>query len=432
MYAVRDYHDQPLQFINTVYFHTKTESDKHYDTVVTIWILVVFLKISLLFLMIYLSFHHIISTSAKIMQKLARIHTTETDSFLSVLEVAAAHCKDGTLTIGKFSENDVIKCKQKAYLIELTVDSVRTLSLNNNNSEHTPNVHLIKLEDDTHNYIAQELSKMKQQGVANVKYFLDSNNGKEICVIKLFDKNKWKLDIQSLIFVNIICIFTMFGFHIASIAESFHYSNEVLKVNNAVITDTISAGSFFLFVLICFLHKWIILSRSHNKMYRNDGLVAIAAELVALNLIYIVSYFMPYMFLAFIFDPLLTIANYFFLVLNILSLYLYASCLLFKKEQENEQENEEVEGKEIISITFNFILRFLAIMIFPLFVIYISIIFKLMLKLGSFDDFKVGQSLLLPLVIAFTGYIIVKPIYKKIKRKIDLENSNKESLEQTV
>ena len=429
MYAVRDYHDQPLQFINTIYFHTKTEGDRHYDTVVKIWVLVVSLKISLLFLMAYLSFHYIISTFAKIMQKLTRIHTTVTDNFFSDLEKAAANCEEGTLTIGKFSENDELKCKQKAYLIELTADSVRTPSLNDM-EEHTPNVHLIKLKEYTRDIIAQELSKMKQQGVANIKYFLDSNNGKEICVIKL-NKNKWKLDIQSVIFVNIICIFTIFGFHIASIVESFHYSNEVLKVNDTVIADAIFAGSFFLFVVICFLYKWI-LSKRHNKMCRNDGLVTIAAELVALNLTYIVSYFMPYMFLAFIFDPLLTIANYFFLVLNILSLYLYASCLLFKKEQENEQENEEVEGKEIISITFNFILRFLAIMIFPLFVIYISIVFKLMLKLGSFDDFKAGQSLLLPLVIAFASYIIVKPIYKKIKRKIELENSNKKSLKHTV
>ena len=404
MYAVRNYHDQPLQFINTVYFHTKTEGDRHYDTVVTIWILVVVLKITLLFLMGYMSFHHIISTSAKIMQKLARIHMRVIYFFLSDLEKAAANCKDGTLTIGRFSENDELRCKQKAYLIELTADSVRTLSLNDM-EEHTPNVYLIKLKKDTHNDIAQNLSKMKQQGVANIKSFFDSNNEKNIYVMKLPDKNKWKLDIRSVIIVNIICILVLFGIHIASIVESFCYSNEVLKVNDTVIADTIFAGSFLLFVLICFLCKWIILSNCCNKMCRSDCLIAIAAELVAINLTYIVSYFMPYMFLAFIFDPLLTIVTYFFLVLNILSLYLFASSFLFKKR-----------GLACICIIF----RLFAIFAFSLFVAYISAVFKFILDFVSFDDFKVAQSLLLPLAIGFTGYIIVKPAYQKIKKNIDL------------
>ena len=418
MYAVRDYHDQPLQFINTIYFHTKTEGDRHYDTVVTIWILVVALKISLLFLMACLSFHYIISTSAKIMQKLKRIHTKVTDSFLSDLEKAAASCEEGTLTIGRFSENDELKCKPKVFLTELTADSVRTLSLNDT-KEHMPNVYLIKLEEDTHNDIEQKLSEMKQQGVANIKHFFDSNNKKEVYVMKLPDKNKWKLDIPSVIFVNII-IYTL-GIpyvHISSIVESFHYSNEVLKVNDTVIADAIFAGGFFLFVLICFLYKWI-LSRRHNKMCRSDCLVVIAAELVALNITYIVSYFMPYMFLAFIFDPLLTVATYFFLVLNILSLYFFASHFIKIKEL------------AFISIILQFfpftikvfisiLLRVIGAIAFFLFAAYVTVVFKLILDLVSFDDFKVAQSLLLPLAIASTGYIIVKPAYKKIKQKIDL------------
>ena len=46
-----------------------------------------------------------------------------------------------------------------------------------------------------------------------------------------------------------------------------------------------------------------------------------------------------------------------------------------------------------------------------------------MLELGSFDDFKIAQILLVPLVIAFTGFFIVKPACKKINLSVDLGNS---------
>ena len=33
VYAVMEYHDQPLQYINRYYFRAKTEGDDHYDVI---------------------------------------------------------------------------------------------------------------------------------------------------------------------------------------------------------------------------------------------------------------------------------------------------------------------------------------------------------------------------------------------------------------
>ena len=47
VYAVMEYHDQPLQYINRNYFHTKTKGDDHYDVIFNIITLMGFLPLAL-------------------------------------------------------------------------------------------------------------------------------------------------------------------------------------------------------------------------------------------------------------------------------------------------------------------------------------------------------------------------------------------------
>ena len=407
MYAVRDYHDQPLQFINTIYFHIKTKGDRHYDTVEIILGLLTFLKPVISIIMNLLFPLYMISAMDNIMQKILQIHTPEINSFLSALEEFAAKCTDKTLSVEKSSKN-----KPKEYS-----------PINENN------MYIITFESNTHNDYVQKLSKMEQQEISNIQYYFNSDQKKiyEVHEIQLRDKSKSELNFFPVIIVNILFCLALCIIHSISIAWFFQYSNEVLTVNYIVILDTLFSVIFLLYVLLYYLY--ILYEQCKNKdikLYQRDDHiivlqcpVTVAAQLVALNLTYIVSYYLPYMFLAFIFDPLLTITTYFVLGLNVLCVYLWLSNLPIKikeNEQQNKQENKQECIKEINK-------KRIVTSLLVIIVIYTSYVFKLVLRLGSFDDIKVVQSLLLPLVIAFIVLLIIKPTYKKIKQAVDYDNS---------
>ena len=433
MYAVRGYHDQPLHFINSIYFHAKTAGDRHYKTVAYILLLLVFVKFSLLILMIYLSILYIIQKVANILQKFSKIHNTEADKFLTELKKAADICiKDQRHTIRDVSESCELKYEPKIRLIEPSENKERVLSLNDIR-EHAPKVCL--LTEDT------DRQKLKQQGV-NIEHYLDTTTGKEIYSIKLPDKSKWKVNLPSVIVVNILFYISLICFHIMSIVGLIHYNNEVL--DNVFLWLDVACSIFFLVgFLVIFLLLVITILLYKRYRYSKDEYCnfysVVAAELVTLNITYIVSYYLPYMFLAFSFDPLITIATYFILLLYNLSGYLVAStvikvqhvhlkekiCSVIKKRQIELCCCKDTGCKKKIykvilanadwkiNATCDIVLRCCGAIGSLAAVLSISQLLNQLLKLGSFDDFKGAQSVLLPLAIGIVGFLLLKPTHKR-------------------
>lgn len=75
-----EYHDQPLQFINNHYFHSKTEGDDHYDNIEQILRFLAIVKPSILQAMLFLSVIYIIPKLTEILQKLSKIDITDTST----------------------------------------------------------------------------------------------------------------------------------------------------------------------------------------------------------------------------------------------------------------------------------------------------------------------------------------------------------------
>ena len=94
--------------------------------------------------------------------------------------------------------------------------------------------------------------------------------------------------------------------------------------------------------------------KKHNEKKHNEKKqLTLIATLISINIIYIGCYFMPYMILAFIHDPLITIFTYIMVVLFMVCIYLI--CLgvwriykLYKKYHKNKKDtegnNENTEG----------------------------------------------------------------------------------------
>ena len=338
MYAVKGFHDQPLHFINTIYFHAKTAGDRHYKTVVIILLLLFFIKLSLLFLMIYLSIQYIIFEVENILQNLSKIHITEADKFLTELQKDAVYINDRkqhTIAIKKFNVSGSYYYEQKIHLIEHSEDDETVLSLNDMQK------YVQKVSKDT------DGQQLKQQ-VVNIKHYLDITNRKEIYIIKLPGNSKWKVNLPSVIVVNILFYLSLFCIHIISIVRLIHYNIEVL--DNGYLWLDVGCSIIFLIVFfviyLYFVRKILIYKcykcckcckdKDHNYSKDEDHNVdedhnfysVVAAKLVALNITYIASYYMPYMFLAFSFNPLITIATYFVFVLYNLSGYFFVSTMV--------------------------------------------------------------------------------------------------------
>ena len=60
VYAVMEYHDQPLQYINRYYFQIKIEEDEHYDTISIIMNMMAVLPLAIFFTFFLVAIRYIL------------------------------------------------------------------------------------------------------------------------------------------------------------------------------------------------------------------------------------------------------------------------------------------------------------------------------------------------------------------------------------
>ena len=144
-----------------------------------------------------------------------------------------------------------------------------------------------------------------------------------------------------------------------------------------------------------------------------------------MNFIYIGCYFMPYMLLAFIHDPLLTTLTYLTLVFFTVCIYLI--CLgvwnLYKLKHKIKRDNNKHEkfSDYILYSCMVWAMAF-SLSMFLFVVTYI-------LTLGSFDDFRDIKYLMPSLPLAVFSLFLIKPLYKLKKQDSD---SNRKAEEGSI
>ena len=386
VYAVMEYHDQPLQFINKYYFHAKTKGDEHYDLVYNIITLLGFLPFPLWIVFIVLCDIYVYP---------------KINSFLEALP--------------QFKKDKDI--------------------------------------------LLYELPKIEEIPLLCLSIFLNGS---------------------------------LLAFHILSAVDLLEYGNDVLQSDQDLNVVTITLSLFVVFVTYilavgksvygfykgCFESKKAadnkpaksVKVKSKAPKFRRS-----AAMSITVNAVHLVCYFLPYMLLAFIYNPLQTCFTYLALGLLIICIYLlfwiYTRCctLFCTKFLDSSTNDSSINNSSTNDsstsdsstgdsstgdsstddfLGFNkisapdknnqcsLIIQCIACVFLSLGILLIAIYFSAViiyvLFLGSLNDFEVIQNLVPPLLIAVLTYLVVKPTYKQAKQILDAKGNTKEGTENNV
>ena len=408
VYAAMAYHDQPLQYINRYYFHIKTEGDKHYDTIYNIMNMLVALPISIFIAFILVAIRYTPPIIAALLKRLSKHQLNEVTKELSNL-------KTNNVCVQTLEEND----QKKVYFVKVL------------KSDH-----------------AKRLSGIRETNTAYVEQILKETNSKHsFYIISLPANNRWKIYEELVLFLSILLNVALLVFHIASAVELINYSNEVLQSHEDSDKDhsgfihTSIAFSFIIPIITYIIAIVMYIIKYHKK---GCDIISLGATSITVNIIHLVCCFMPYMLLAFIYDPLQTTITYLALGIYILCGYLFGwiirETLIFYMDTITYQINDEHgdETDDVTDSTYNLctfkstkvskFIFYITVFCFGqgLFtaVAFSSFVIVYVLTLGSFNDFEVIQNLLPPLLIGMLTYFVVKPTSRQAKKKFNLDDDD--------
>lgn len=261
--------------------------------------------------------------------------------------------------------------------------------------------------------------------------YLDSG----VVPIKAKTESHYKkpLHMKPLIFTSAL---TWIGFlivHAFSVIRFIQYGNEVLSsedyhsiipIAHAVLSLFAVVTGFVLTVMSLRIRISKQEKQQEEQQESNAALrpLLIPAAAISVNFIYIGCYFMPYMLLAFIHDPLLTTFTYLTLVLFTVCIYLICLgvCNLYKFKSKKYDNNIKF-AKFLDRLLYSWMVWAMAfsLMMFLFVVAYI-------IMLGSFDDFK-DLKYLISLPLALVSLFLLKPAYALLSNKNgDTSNREKE------
>ena len=410
-----EYHDQPLQYINRYYFRTQTEGDDHYDVIYIIMNLMGALPLGLWIGFIMLAVIFIFPQISTLLIKLSLAH------FIKENEAG-----DKGIQVKKLTEGENKNGKQEVYLVEVKSTTYKEELLE-----------MTKIYD----YVR----KVEDQ------YYM----------IILSASNKLKIHEISLLFLSIFLNIALFAFHILSVFEINKYVSEVNNNHSFIF----AANSItFCFIMVTYSSAVVIsVYRFHKGGFEIKSLVVakdrslnfrfLAAISITINIIHIVCYFMPYMLLAFIYNPLQACVTYLALGLYVVGAYLLfwivKYCITSYKRLVNSHttdhalirflrfyaarsytENlESFDGNGLRRQHYKCIFIFHIALFFLGYGIVFAVVFFsaaiiYVLTLGSLNDFEVIQNLVPPLLIGVLTYFVVKPNYKQAKQKINLDDES--------
>ena len=246
-------------------------------------------------------------------------------------------------------------------------------------------------------------------------------------------KGEWKIDETSLLGLSICLNFVLSIFHIISAVEIIKYGNDVLQSDqgfssgkNHAIAPIVTVTISIIIIVVTYISAvgisvYIFCKRDPNSI--KTTVTSLAAISIIVNITHLLCYFMPYMLLAFIYNPLQTFVTYLALGLYVLCGYLlfWMSKRIFTYYRDPDKDNFFKEYTRVPNKSRCIYLAYFLMSLGILSVtVYFSTVIIYVLTLGSFDDFEVIQNLLPPLLIGILTYFVVKPTYKQAKQKFNL------------
>ena len=262
--------------------------------------------------------------------------------------------------------------------------------------------------------------------------------------------------IGSMFSISIVLTLALLVVHAFSVKRYIEYGDEVLyccKTGDNYIPmkhalySFIAIGSTILAAVGFSLNKIYIkiCSRSSGEKDYNDLMLYLISTSITVNIIYMGSYFVPFMILAFIHDPLQTTFTYFvvaaffacicltFYGFWTLSILIFPSKLLKKDDRDLDNNRKHMNPICIklhsicatfhrlytpLICTFTLLASAFSMVCFLLAIIYIT-------TLGSFSDYQDLKILLLPAVVGVFSFFIWKPVYQIIRAKYNKKHQKK-------
>ena len=213
--------------------------------------------------------------------------------------------------------------------------------------------------------------------------------------------------------------------HIFSLIKIDQYGDEVVssksydKIMGAIypILSLLTVITGIIFSLVIAPKR---ISRSMEDGHK-QWLEKIAAAVISANIIYVGSYFLPYMLAAFIHSPVLTAFTHLMGLLLIICIYwifLGVWCLfkLFKSKKLNRNTRVTKFLNTVLYCCMGWAVAFS-------FIILIFII-TIIVTLGRFEDLEELNSLAPSLLIAAFGLLLLKSVYSYVMNKI--KDTNKD------
>ena len=216
--------------------------------------------------------------------------------------------------------------------------------------------------------------------------------------------------------------------HIFSIVRLLEYGNEVLSsyykylpIAHAVfslLTVIIGSGLSVIFLVIRILR-----SKKDNNGNKEWSLM-LTVTVISVNIFYLGCYFLPYMLLAFIHDPLQSTFTYLTVVFLTLCIYLiflgisqlYKYCRI-KKENRDGSDSKFKCAKCCDALLYSCMVWAMALSIL-MFLLLVTFFIE------SFDDFQKLQHLTPSLLIAILTVVLLQPSYKYLTKNLEDNNYN--------
>ena len=406
-----EYHDQPLQYVNRYYFHTKTEDDEHYAAISTIMLLLAFIPLSLFMAFFMITIIYIPPILAGLLKKLSKVEQQKVERDIKKLK-ALSKPENKEISMQTLSESS----QQIVHLVKILKSGAHLEKLT-------------EMEDKNSDYVEQ--------------IFKESSAEHNFYIINLPANSKFKIYEAPLFVVSMCLNVILFAFHIVSAVEIIEYGAEVLQSDYLIIVVCNVTVSIFV-ILVTYIVTILLCIKNYrqHKKYFNARLLA--ATSIMVNFIHLICYFMPYVLFAFIYNPLQTCVTYLALGIYILCGYLFfwvfkKITIAFHQKDEtdynvtvssDETDDETDNAYNLVSKNDKWLKCLLLTNLFIFCqglitgVMYFSFAIIYVLTLGSFDDFEVIQNLVPPLLIGVFSYFIVNPTFRQAKQKFSFGNDD--------
>lgn len=239
---------------------------------------------------------------------------------------------------------------------------------------------------------------------------------------------------EPLIFTSVGISIGFLTIHVISVVKLIQYGEEVLSFETYHNKMPIVHAIFSLLgIVIGFVITQIILFVNSKNDNKENQELRLPMAVVSVNIIYIGCYFLPYMLLAFIHNPLLTMFTYFMVMLLVACVYLIClgawSLHDFFIRKYSDYPDSEKRTKLLSKFLHSCMAWAMAfsIIMFVFVMIYI-------MTLGSLDDFEELKDLAPSLLIGVVGLFLLKPTGKFLtdKLKCDSNDDKNEGKEEIV